>query len=61
MKEEILREAGNDESATERLKGIIEKVENNIRVCCLFISFFFQNFNLKSSEVSKAYAGVMKA
>lgn len=40
MKEEILREAGNDEFATERLKGIIEKVENNIKVCLLYLNFY---------------------
>ena len=32
MKDAILKETGNDESAAERLKVIIEKVENNIKV-----------------------------
>ena len=32
MKEEILKEAGKDEVACERLRGIIEKVEDSIKV-----------------------------
>ena len=32
MKEDILREAGADKAASDKLKGIIEKVEDNLKV-----------------------------